>query len=126
MYYNLLPQIKNAIRAKKDKITVPFSRMDFSVLKALVESGYLKSVEKEVVGRKSVLVARIAYKNKQGVVNDFKLISKPSRHQYIDYRSMRPVKQGHGVGVLSTSRGIMLDKEARKNKIGGEYLFEIW
>jgi small subunit ribosomal protein S8 len=59
-------------------------------------------------------------------VNDFKIVSKPSRHFYMDYRSLRKVKSGHGVAVLSTSKGIMTDKEARKQKVGGEYLFEIW
>ena len=126
MYYDLLAQLKNATRAKKEKITVPFSRMDFAVLKALMEGGYVKSAEKEAVGRKSVIVIRLAYAKKVGALSDFNLLSKPSRHQYIDYRSLRPVKQGHGMGVLSTSQGIMTDKEARKKKVGGEYLFQIW
>ena len=123
MYYRLLPEIKNAVRARKDKMTVPFSNMDQAVLKVLESAGYLKSVEKETVGKKHFLVAKLP---KKDVFNDFKLISKPSRHFYMDYRSLRPVKQGHGIGVLSTSKGIMLDKQARKEKIGGEYLFEMW
>ena len=123
MYYRLLPELKNAIAARKDRMTVPFSKMDHAVLNSLVAAGYLKSVEKEMVGKKGVLVVKFARK---GAVNDFKLVSKPSRHFYADYRCLRPVKQGHGVGVLSTSRGVMTDKEARKQKVGGEYLFEIW
>jgi len=126
MYYRILPQIKNALAARKDRITIPFSKMDFAVLKALVGGGYVKSVEKETVGKKHFAVARLAPKDKSESMNDFKLISKPSRHVYADYRSLRPVKQGHGIGVISTSKGIMTDKEARKNKVGGEYLFEIW
>ncbi len=125
MYYQLLPQMKNALAARKDKITVPFSRMDFSVAKALIETGYVKSAETEAIAGKKALVIRLG-KGKKDAMNDFKLISKPSRHFYVDYRSLHPVKQGHGVGVLSTSRGIMTDKEARKQKVGGEYLFEIW
>jgi small subunit ribosomal protein S8 len=123
MYYKLLPEIKNAVRARKDRITTPFSNMDFAVLKALAEAGYIKSVEKEAMGKKNFLTIKIG---KKGVLNDFKLISKPSRHFYADYRSLRPVKQGHGVGVISTSKGIMTDKAARKQKVGGEYLFEVW
>jgi small subunit ribosomal protein S8 len=123
MYYQLLPQIKNATRARKDKMTVPFSKMDQAVLSSLATAGYIKSVEKETVGKKNFLVVRLA---KSGVVNDFKLISKPSRHFYTDYRSLKRVMQGHGVGVLSTSKGVMTDREARKQKLGGEYLFEIW
>ena len=123
MYYRLLPEIKNAIMARKDRVMFPFSKMDHAVLAALVGAGYLKSVEKEAVGKRSVLVVKLA---KSGAMSDFKLVSKPSRHLYMDYRSLRPVKQGHGIGVLSTSRGVMTTKEARKQKVGGEYLFEIW
>ena len=61
-----------------------------------------------------------------GPFTDFKLRSKPSRHVYIDYRSLHRVMQGHGLAVISTSKGIMTDKEARKAKVGGEALFEIW
>ncbi|HVO28439.1 MAG TPA: 30S ribosomal protein S8 [Candidatus Paceibacterota bacterium] len=115
--------MKNAIRARKDRMTVPYSKMDHAVLDALVKAGYLKSVEKDAVGKRSVLAVKFA---KKGTFSDFKLVSKPSRHFYTDYRSVRRVLQGHGAAVLSTSRGIMTDKEARKQKVGGEYLFEIW
>jgi small subunit ribosomal protein S8 len=125
MYYNLLSQLKNAIRAKKDKVTLPYSRMDAAVANVLVEAGYLKGVDVEAVGDKKTLLLRPSRSRKE-VMNDFKIVSKPSRHFYFDYRSLRPVKQGHGVALLSTSKGIMTDKEARKQKIGGEYLFEIW
>lgn len=126
MYYDLLPKLKNATRARKDKLTIPFSKMDFAVLTALMGAGYVKHVEQEAVGKKNFIVVRLAYEKKQSVVNDFKTLSKPSRHFYADYRSLRPVMQGHGVGVISTSEGIMTDKQARKKKIGGEYLFQIW
>ncbi len=124
MYYDLLPKIKNAVLARKEKITVPFSNMDFAVLKALAAGGYLKSVEKKPLGRRQVIEVCLREK-KLGLI-EFKLISKPSRHFYMDYRSLRSVKQGYGLGVLSTSKGILSVREARKQKVGGEYLFEIW
>ena len=126
MYYDLLAKLKNATMAKKERIIVPFSKMDEAVLKTLVENGYIKSADMEVIEERKVIVVRLAYKNTATAVNDFKLVSKPSRRFYFDYRSLRPVKQGYGVAVLSTSKGIMTNKEAKKNKIGGEYLFEIW
>jgi small subunit ribosomal protein S8 len=125
MYYDLLAQIKNALGARKDKVTIPFSRMDFSVAKVLVGAGYVKTAETEMIGGKKAIVLRLGRERKEKM-NDFKIVSKPSRHFYFDYRSLRPVKQGHGIGVLSTSKGIMTNLEARKQKIGGEYLFEIW
>jgi small subunit ribosomal protein S8 len=126
MYYNILSELKNATRAQKDKITFPFTKMDFAVLKALAENGYIKSAEKDTVGRKNIIVVRLAYKSKIPAVNDFKIISKPSRHFYADYRSLKTVMQGHGLSMLSTSKGIMTGRDAKKQKIGGEYLFEIW
>jgi len=123
MYYRLLPEIKNAIMARKDRVTFPYSKMDHAVLSALVGAGYIKSVDKEMAGKRNVLAVKLG---KKGGFNDFKLISKPSRHFYADYRSLRPIKQGYGIGVLSTSRGIMTTKDARKQKVGGEYLFEVW
>ena len=116
--------MKNAIAARHDKMTVPFSKMDQAVLAALVSAGYVKSVEKEAIGKRQFLTVKFAKKG--AAMTDFKLISKPSRHFYADYRSLKRVLQGHGAAVLSTSKGIMTDKEARKQKIGGEYLFEIW
>jgi small subunit ribosomal protein S8 len=126
MHYNILSEVKNATRAKKDKITFPFTKMDFAILTKLVENGYLKSAEKEAVGKKNIITVQLAYKNKEAVVNDFKIMSKPSRHTYTDYQSVPTVKQGHGLAMLSTSKGIMTGREAKKNKVGGEYLFEIW
>ncbi len=126
MHYNILSELKNAVRAKKDKTIFPYSKMDFAILKKLAENGYVKSVEKEAVGRKNIIVVRLAYNGKVSPVNDFKITSKPSRHTYTDYRSLNSVRQGHGLSMLSTSQGIMTGKEARKNKIGGEYLFELW
>jgi small subunit ribosomal protein S8 len=126
MYYNILSELKNAVRAQKDKVNFPYTKMDFAVLKALMETGYIKSAEKETVGRKSSIAVKLAYKGKEPALNDFKIISKPSRHFYADYRSLHSVKQGHGVSVLSTSKGIMTGNQARKQKVGGEYLFEIW
>ncbi len=124
MYYNILSELKNAVRARKERVTFPFSKMDYAVLMALAEGGYVKNVEKETVGRKNFITAKLPSKEK--ALNDFKLISKPSRHFYADYRSIHSVKQGHGLGVFSTSKGIMTHRKALKAKIGGEYLFEVW
>ena len=124
MYYRLLPEIKNALRAGKEKMTVPFSRMDLAVLEVLRDNGYIKSAEKEVAGKKNVIAIRLSGKKKEDI--DFKLFSKPSRRFYTDYRSLHRVRQGYGLGVLSTPSGIMSAADAKKKKVGGEYLFQIW
>ena len=124
MYYRLLPEIKNALRAGKEKMTVPFSRMDLAVLEVLRDNDYIKSAEKEIVGKKSVIAIRLGGKNKEDI--DFKVLSKPSRRFYSDYRNLHRVRQGYGLGVLSTPSGIMSATDAKKKKVGGEYLIQIW
>lgn len=126
MYYDLLAKMKNAVRAKKESFTAPFSNFDSNVAAVLVAGKYLKDAQKKTVGSKKFLEIKPAYKNKVAAVNDFKIISKPSRRIYATYRDIKPVKQGYGLGVLSTSKGVISDREARKKKIGGEYLFQIW
>ncbi len=124
MYYDILAKLKNAVNGRKEKFMTPFSKMDLAVLQALVTAGYVKSAEKETVGKKHFISVRMGKSKPTGI--NFKIISKPSRHFYADYRSLRPVKQSHGLAILSTSKGIMTNREARKQKVGGEYLFEIW
>jgi small subunit ribosomal protein S8 len=126
MYYDFLTRIKNASRAGKESVIAPFSKMDLSIAKLLVEAGYLKSADKRVIGRKNYVEVEIAYKDKKPTLTDFKLISKPSRHMYSGYRELKPIRQRYGISVLSTPKGIMTNSSARKEKVGGEYLFEIW
>ena len=126
MYYDLLAKIKNAQRAKKEVMQVPFSNFDFAVLKLLTEAKYLQDVQKRNVGKKSILDVRLRYVHKEPAMTDFKIVSKPSRRLYRGYGELRPVKQGHGHSVISTPQGVMTGSRARKAKVGGEYLFEIW
>ena len=125
MYWDLLPKIKNAGMAGKKSITVPFSGMDFEIAKILVETRYLQSVNKKAVGKKNFLEIKLQYQHKEPVFANFKLISTPSRHIYAGWRDMRSVRQGYGLSVFSTPKGIMTGGKAKKEKIGGEYLFQV-
>ena len=126
MYYDLLTRIKNAARAGKDTVLAPFSKFDYAIAKVLVDTKYLKSAEKRVIGKKNFLEVVLSYEGKTPALTDFKLISKPSRHLYSGYRELRSVRQQYGLSVLSTPKGVMTNRTARKEKVGGEYLFEIW
>jgi small subunit ribosomal protein S8 len=126
MYYDLLAKIKNAEAAKKTKLTVPFSKFDLAVAMVLVKAGYLSDVQKKSLNRKNFLEIKLVDAKKRPAVNGFKIISKPSRRIYIDYRHLRPVKQGYGLAVISTPLGVLSGQEAKKNKVGGEYLFQVW
>ncbi|RJP44600.1 30S ribosomal protein S8 [Candidatus Parcubacteria bacterium] len=126
MHYDLLAKIKNAQSARKESLVTRFSKSDFEVAKILAEAGYVKDVQKRVSGHKSFIEIKLSYRGKQPGLLGFRIISKPSRRLYEGYRNLRPVKQGYGLAVLSTPKGILSNKEARKAKVGGEYLAEVW
>ena len=104
----------------------PFSKMDFEIAKTLADEGYIKSVEKKTFNKKHFLEVKLKYKNDATTFTDFKIISKPSRHMYKKAADLKPVKNSYGRAVLSTPRGIMTNVKARKENVGGEYLFEVW
>lgn len=126
MHYDILSQLKNAGRARKETVHMPFSQFDFAILNLLREAGYLHDVQKRNVGKKSVIDVKLKYDGKQSKLSDFRIMSKPSRRLYRSYRELQLVKQGYGIAVLSTPEGILTGAGARKKKVGGEYLFEVW
>ncbi len=126
IYHDFLIRIKNAARAGKETVLAPYSAMNLAIAKILVAEGYLKSADKRVIGHKNYVEATVAYKGKNPVLTDFKFISKPSRHLYSGYRDLKPVRQYFGTAILSTPKGVLTAKDARKEKVGGEYLFEVW
>jgi len=126
MYINLLTKLKNAQAVKKENVKVAYSKMDERILEILKDNGYIENFQKKGRGAKRVLDIKLKYQNGKGVINGVKFISKPSRRLYTGYKEIKPVKHGYGLLILSTPKGILTDKEAKKMKVGGEMLFEIW
>ena len=126
MHYRLLSQLKNAANAKKESLNLPFSTMNYSIAKILVQAGYLRDAQKKTMEGKDRIEMRLAYHEHAPIFSDFRIFSKPSRRVYKGYRELQPVRNNFGIAVLSTPSGLMTNKEARKNKVGGEYLFQIW
>ncbi len=124
MYINTLIKIKNAQRARKETVRVPFTKMDAEILNILVRANYLKETVKRGRGMRKAIIATLQPAGKE--INEVTLISKPSRRVYCGYNEIRPVKSGLGMSVLSTSKGILSGTEARRQKLGGELLFLIW
>ena len=122
----MLTKIKNAQAVKKENVKVNYSKINESILKILSSGGYIDGFEKKGQGIKRVLDIKLKYENNAGAINEIKLISKPSRHIYMGYKEIKLVKRGYGLMVISTPSGIMNGKDARKMKVGGEALFEIW
>jgi small subunit ribosomal protein S8 len=128
MYTDLLTKVKNAQRARKEVVKSAYTNFDFAIAEILAKNNYVDSVAKKGRMPKRVMEIKLKYnaENKKGAINDIKLLSTPSRRLYIGYEKLRPVKQGFGLLILSTPKGLMTGKEARKAKLGGQLLFEIW
>jgi len=127
MYHNTLTKIRNAYQRKFDRVKIPHSKLDLAILEALVKKGYLESAVKKGRGIKKIIEAKLQYDkdNKPGV-SGVKFISTPSRRIYLGYKDMKKARDGYGYYIFSTPKGIMTNIEAKKNKVGGEILFEIW
>jgi len=120
-------RLKNAGAVKKQAVSLPFSSFKLAIAEKLQEAGYLASVDKKGKKVRKTLDVTLKYSESgRPAIAGVKRISKPGRRMYRSVHEIRPVKYGHGALILSTPRGIMTDKEARKEKVGGEALFEIW
>ena len=126
MYIDLLIQIKNAQAAKKETLKVPFSTMDMAVVELLAKRGYVTSAEKKGRMPYRVIEIVLAYPNGAPAITTVKLVSKPSRRLYAGYRDFKKIRQGYGMAVVSTPAGILDTMEAKRKKVGGQLLFEIW
>jgi len=126
MYIDLITRIKNAQAVKKESLKLPFSNMDLAVAEILARRGYLDDAQKKGRLPKRVIEIKLKYENGRGVITGVKIVSRPSRRIYAGYQELRPVRQGYGLGVISTSKGVMTYKEASQQKLGGQRLFEIW
>ncbi len=127
MYQDILTRIKNAQMRGKQKVKVPYSSFDISVLEVLAKMGYIDSLQRKGRGVKRIIDIKLKYidKNTQAITG-FKFTSVPSRGIYSGYRDLKCSHQGYGHYVISTPKGIFEGNEAKKQKVGGKVLFEIW
>jgi small subunit ribosomal protein S8 len=123
---NLITSLKNGSAAQKDVVTVPLSNFTASVVDALSRKGYVKPGVKKGKTAKKTLEVGLIYVNGKARINDVKRLSKPSKRLYKSYADIHRVMQGYGSMFISTPKGILSDDEARKEKVGGEILFNIW
>jgi small subunit ribosomal protein S8 len=121
---DLLVRLQNASRVGHERVSLPTSKMKAAIADILVKEGYVTEVEKSK--KNNYLSLALAYKNGAPAIHGTKRLSKPSRRLYVGVGDIHPVKRGHGLLVLSTPSGVMTGGEARKHKVGGEALFEIW
>lgn len=119
---DIVIRIKNGFMVGNETIAAPYSRFSEEVVKKLTQLGFLKTYKSD---QKSIQVT-LSYSDKQPAMTDVKIFSKPGRRLYVSYKDLKPVLGGLGYSIISTPKGILTNKEARKLKIGGELLFSIW
>ncbi|MFH1402480.1 MAG: 30S ribosomal protein S8 [Patescibacteria group bacterium] len=123
----LIIGIKNAGLANKETVCFPYSNLKASIAEVLKKEGYIESFSKIGKTPKRILEIGIVYKKKNvPKIKDVARVSKLSKRIYMGVKDIRPVKQGYGKLIVSTSKGIMTGEKVRKAGIGGEVLFKIW
>ena len=125
---DMLTRIRNAQVAKHDTVEMPSSKAKKAIAKILLEEGYIKSVDNINDGVQGVLKITLKYANgkQTPVIAGLKRISKPGLRVYAKCEELPKVLGGLGIAIISTSKGLMTDKDARKNELGGEVLAYIW
>ncbi len=118
--------LKNAAVSRKETVVFPHSKLTVAVLGVLERSGYLEALQKKGKKTQRHIEAKVFYVNNIPKFKGARRISKPSKRIYWKIKNVTPVKSGHGNLILSTPKGILTDKEARKENVGGEALFQIW
>ena len=124
---DMLTRIRNANDAKHATVDIPASNMKKAIADILVEEGYVKSYQIIEDGKQGTIRVTLKYEgNKQKVLRGIRRVSKPGLRIYAGFQDMPKVMNGLGIAIVSTSKGIMTDKKARANKIGGEVLAFVW
>ncbi|MFN4131764.1 MAG: 30S ribosomal protein S8 [Caldimicrobium sp.] len=124
---DMLTRINNALRSKKKTVIVPASKIKLEIVRILKEEGFIEDFK--YIDEKPQPKIEIFLKydeQKRGVISGLRRVSKPGRRVYLGYKAIPKVLDGLGIAIVSTSQGIMTDHEARKRKIGGEVICEIW
>ena len=124
---DMLTRIRNALVAKHETVEIPASTMKKAIAQILVDEGYVKNFEVITDGVKKTIRVQLKYgPNKQRVIVGIKRISRPGLRVYARKDEMPKVLGGLGIAIVSTSRGVMTDREARKQGVGGEVLAYVW
>ncbi|MBQ7035190.1 MAG: 30S ribosomal protein S8 [Clostridia bacterium] len=124
---DLLTRIRNANAAKHETVTIPASNMKKAICQILLDEGYIKEMKVEEDGLQGNIVVTLKYgENKTRIIQGLKRISKPGLRIYAGVEDMPRVRKGLGTAIVSTSKGVMTDKQARKLGVGGEVLAYVW
>lgn len=124
---NMLNTLKNGNIANKDVVFLPYSKVKFAIATCLHKAGYVGDISKKVKQGISVIEVALKYETTGSPrIHGVTRVSKPSRRLYASNKELKPFMQGFGNTIVSTPKGILTEKEAKKELVGGEVLFNIW
>ena len=123
---DMLTRIRNAQRVQKPSVEIPFSKLKLEIAKTLVKEGFLKEAEQKGRKERKVLEVTLQYEDKISAISGIKKVSKPGQRMYASSQELLKAKREGGTLLVSTSKGIMTDREARKTQVGGEIICEVW
>jgi small subunit ribosomal protein S8 len=126
---DLLTRIRNAQKAQKEVVSVPASKMKIAIVHLLKQEGLVRAYKCIRDGKQGIIKVALKYREDditKGIINDLKRVSTPGRRVYVGAGEIPYVKNGYGIAILSTSRGVMTCREARQNHIGGEHICSVF
>ena len=124
---DFLTRLKNASNAGNESFTAPFSKMKAEIARILTEEGYIWNYETKTDGKFPEILVKVKYSDAgEAVLHNVKRVSKPGLRQYVGADEMPRVLSGLGIAIISTSKGLMTGQKARKAKLGGEHIANVW
>ena len=124
---DMLTRIRNASAARHEKVVIPASRLKLRIAEVLREEGFIKDFVRHDDGPQGAITVLLKYSpDRAPAITDIKRVSKPGLRRYVPTDSIPRVLNGMGIAILSTSKGVMVDREARKQKVGGELICTVW
>jgi small subunit ribosomal protein S8 len=124
---DMLTRLRNASRARHDKVVIPHSKLKVEIIKVLKDEGYIGEFTIHEVAPQNEITVQLKYgPDRSPAITGMRRVSKPGLRRYVASRDIQPVLGGMGISILSTSRGILVDSEARKQKVGGELLCTVY
>jgi len=124
---DMLTRIRNASNARHEKVLVPRSRLKVRIAEVLREEGFIKDFVVHQEGPQGAITILLKYSaDREPAISEIKRVSKPGLRRYVPTDSIPRVLNGMGIAILSTSKGVMADREARKQKVGGELICTVW
>ena len=124
---DMLTRIRNGITARKAKVQIPSSKLKQRIAQVLLDEGFIVDVAHEHDNKQGIITVELKYdSNNVNVIQGIRRVSRPGQRKYARKDNMPRVRSGLGVGILTTSKGVMTDRAAKKAGLGGELLCEVW